>query len=236
MNRFLFPDYESLSRAAADQIHLTVTDNPKAKLCLATGSTPTRTYERLAELAKENGEAFNSVFVIKLDEWIGLAQDDEATCGQYLKRRVIEPLSLTEDRLLAFKSDAPDRARECARVQTELDRIGPIDLCLLGLGANGHLGFNEPGESVEPHVHVATLAEETKQHKMVKSQMTKPSHGYTLGLGDLLHSKRILLLVSGKHKESQLKRLLQPRIETTFPASFLWLHQAVDLYYDFEPA
>jgi len=232
MNRTQFRDYESLSRAAAGQILSIVSTNPKARLCLATGSTPTRTYELLVDLVKEVESAFDSATVIKLDEWIGLEKTDPATCEHYLARHVITPLKISDDRYLAFASNAEDRVQECARVQERLDRNAPIDVCVLGLGTNGHLGFNEPGDKLEPHVHVAKLLEETRQHKMVRSHAVAPEYGYTIGIGDILRSRKILLLVSGEHKTAQLKRLLEPRIETKFPASFLWLHPNVDLYCD----
>ena len=108
-----------------------------------------------------------------------------------------------------------------------LDKEGPIDICVLGLGANGHLALNEPAEQLQPFVHVARLTAESCQHPMLAESAARPSYGLTIGMADILQSRKVLLLVSGVHKREQFQRLLSRQVSTQFPASFLWLHPDV---------
>jgi galactosamine-6-phosphate isomerase len=232
MNRLSFPDYESLSQAAASKILSIVQAKPDTAVCLATGSTPTRTYELLAGEGKTGLSCFKALKIIKLDEWGGLPASHSATCEYYLHKYVIAPLQISPDRYFSFQSDALDPPSECARIRKELDSIKLLDLCILGLGINGHLGFNEPADFLQPHAHIAELTDETRRHRMIEDTAVKPSYGYTLGMADLLQARKIMLLVSGSHKQRQLQRLLEGKIETSFPASFLWLHPDVELYTD----
>jgi galactosamine-6-phosphate isomerase len=121
---------------------------------------------------------------------------------------------------------------ECARVAKWLDENGPIDLCVLGLGANGHIGFNEPAAFLQPHAHVAQLTDASLAHSMVKRCNTRPTCGLTLGMVDLLRSRHILMLVTGASKRRPLERLISGRITTEFPASLLQLHSDVQLICD----
>lgn len=234
MNRFLFPDYDSLCKAAAERMDAIVNSNPRAALCLATGASPEGLYKNFVELAQEKIERYKRIHVVKLDEWGGLADNHPSTCESYLRKHFLDPLQVSHDRYTSFKSSATDHASECRRIQAELDRLGQIDLCILGLGTNGHLGLNEPAPYLMAHVHLAKLAEQTQQHSMLETSSQKPTFGFTLGMADLLRSKKIFLIVSGEKKARQLKRLLTPEIDTNFPASFLWMHPDVELFTDID--
>ena len=113
---------------------------------------------------------------------------------------------------------------------------GPIDLCLLGLGLNGHLGLNEPAEHLSPSWHVTALSQDSLDHSMLEVSKVRPSFGLTLGMSDLLQSKHILLLVSGSHKKDALRKLFDKEITSFFPGSFLWLHTNVTVLCDLEAA
>jgi galactosamine-6-phosphate isomerase len=229
-----YPNRESMSFAAAEQINLLVRDRPTAKLCLATGGTPERVYELVVEMNKSGSQSnsFKCAQMIKLDEWGGLKEEHPATCEFYLRQRLLKPLQIQPHQWLSFRSDAANRSAECDRIQQTLDELGAIDLCILGLGVNGHLGFNEPATTLKADVHVAQLTLQTQKHPMVETMEHKPTYGFTLGMADIMKSKKIMFLVSGEHKREQLKRFLQPEIDTQFPASFLWLHPDVTLYSD----
>jgi galactosamine-6-phosphate isomerase len=230
VKRIKFTDYESLSVASAQEVLSLVRRQPDAKICLPTGATPERTYELLAEL--DGGRSFRQAHMIQLDEWGGLTPGAEGTCEAYLRQRVLGPLHIDDNRFTNFQSDAPDAAAECRRIQRELDLLGSIDLCILGLGKNGHLGLNEPATYLTPRVHVAQLTDASREHSMLSKSKARPTFGYTLGMGDLLRSKMILLLVSGEQKSQQLSRLMKETVETDFPASFLWLHPNALLHCD----
>jgi galactosamine-6-phosphate isomerase len=225
-------DVEEMSRRAAEMILAELRRKPDLLLCAAAGSTPTRCYAWLAEARRRDAQAFSRLRVLKLDEWSGLPVDDPATCETYLRRHLIEPLGISEDRYVTFDSNAPDPQQECERVRARLAEQGPIDLCLLGLGVNGHLGLNEPAEALQPFMHVTALADSSRQHAMLKVAARRPEYGMTLGLAEILAARKVMLLVSGASKREPLARLRIRQISTVFPASLLWLHGDVTCFYD----
>lgn len=227
----IFPDHEAASRYAADWIARLIREHPSLLLCVAAGTTPMRTYALLAEQGATEPELFARVRLLKLDEWGGLAMNDLATCEQHLRKALIDPLGL-QNRFTGFRSHSCDAEAECKRIATWLENNGPIDLCVLGLGVNGHLGFNEPAADLQPHAHVAELSHESLSHPMLAGTPKQPSHGLTLGMADILQSRRIVLLVTGRLKRVALERLLTGRITTAFPASLLHLHPEVKLVCD----
>lgn len=216
--------YEAMSRRAADFICGELERRPNLLLCVSAGGTPTRAYELLAAHCASEPGLFRQLRVLQIDEWGALTPSDPATCVADLRTKVLEPLGITRNRYQGFRTDSTDPEAERARVARWLAANGPIDVCILGLGSNGHVAMNEPGEAVVPHAHVAELAKSSRKHAMLKHLAKKPRYGFTLGMADILCSRKILLLVNGKRKRSALKRLTRPRVTPRFPASFLWLH------------
>ena len=226
------PDYESMSQRAADSILEAIRRTPSLLICAATGATPTRTYGLLAEHCTRSPELFRQMRIIKLDEWCGLGADDPASCEEYLQQHLVQPLKISADRYIAFKSDPKDPQAECERIASALARQGPIDLAVLGIGNNGHIGFNEPHEAIVAHAHVSELALESRQHAMLSaSTVDNPQeivrYGLTLGMSDLLHAGEVIILASGMSKRKPLRRMLDTSAtEPASPASFLWQHHA----------
>jgi galactosamine-6-phosphate isomerase len=233
MTSQVLADYEALSRRAADLMIDCLRAKPNALFSLAAGATPTRTYTIVAECYRRDPRLFERLRVLKLDEWGGLAMDDPGSCECFLRQTIVEPLHL-HDRYVAFDGRSADSAAEAGRIAGWLNKHGPIDLCVLGLGLNGHLGFNEPGPHLKPHAHVAQLSAESLKHAMLDQTRARPTHGLTLGMADLLQSRQVLLLVTGAAKFGPLRKLLDREISTQFPASFLWLHRDVTLLCDAE--
>ncbi|MFO0915362.1 MAG: 6-phosphogluconolactonase [Pirellulales bacterium] len=227
----VYSDHESMSVRAAERIEQQLRYKPGSLLCLATGHTPMLSYDMLAARVLSEPELGREVRVVKLDEWGGLAMDDPASCEVFLQTSLILPLGW-HDRYLAFDGQASDFDNECARIARVLEAEGPIDLCVLGLGLNGHLGFNEPAAYLQPHAHVANLSHTSLTHTMLTQTATRPSCGLTLGIADLLQSRQILLLVSGAAKRPVVERLLSGRITTEFPASMLLTHPHATLMCD----
>jgi len=207
-------------------------DKPDLLLCAAGGSTPLRTYELLAEHCQRKPELFRSLRAVKLDEWGGIAMDDPGSCENQLQQYLVNPLGLSEDRYFGFNSNPPDPDVECERIQSRLASEGPVDLCVLGLGMNGHVAMNEPAAALQPASHVARLTAATLAHAMLANTKSKPGFGLTLGMAEILASREILLLVSGASKRQPLDKLLRREITTEFPASFLWLHPNWTLFCD----
>jgi putative deaminase/isomerase len=216
--------HEEVSRTASALILRQLETDPNLLLCAATGNTPSRTYALLAKECDRRPERFTNLRVLKLDEWGGLAPADPGSCEYYLRTRLLDPLRITGPRYAGFDSRPKDPVAECARIQSELSASGPIDCCVLGLGVNGHIGFNEPAAFLDPACHVARLAPTTMQHNMVDAMQTRPSYGLTLGIADILQARMILLLISGDSKKEITRELLTRRVTPELPASFLWLH------------
>lgn len=227
----VYADHDQMSRAAARWLGAALQSRADILLCLASGATPARAYELFARQHADRLSLFRRSRIIKLDEWGGLAMDDPASCEMHLQEAIVRPLSLSRS-YVGFRSDAPDPEAECSRIQRWLNRNGPIDVCVLGLGTNGHVAFNEPARCLRPHAHVATLSPESLCHETLARGRSRPSYGLTLGMADLSQARRILLLVSGASKAGPLRELLRGVITPQFPASLLWLHPDVTLLCD----
>ena len=225
-----------MSRWAADFVETELREQPDLLLCASAGGTPTGLYCRLAKRNATAPAIFKKLRVLQIDEWGGLPLGNPATCRTDLQDKLLRPLGINSHRFEGFRSDAPNPQRECERIRRWLAANGPIDICLLGLGLNGHVAMNEPANEFVPRVHVAKLARRSLGHGMLKHLKAKPRYGLTLGLGDILCSRKILLVVSGRTKRDVLKRLLQPQLSGRFPASFLWLHSDVTILCDRDAA
>ncbi len=207
-----------------------IVKDPALLLCAATGSSPTETYKLLIS-QKANFDC-TQLRVIKLDEWGGVSMSYPGTCEQYLQQHLIKPLNISPERYFAFESNSENPEDEVTRMQTIVATNGPIDICILGLGLNGHIAFNEPAELLEPNCHVATLSDKSMQHAMTSEMASKPSYGLTLGMADIMQSKLIIILVSGQNKKGIIAKFLSKKITTQVPASFLWLHKNVHCFID----
>ncbi len=227
MQLLKFETRQELNAACADRIIREVQHNPQALVCAATGSSPTEVYEQLA--ARKDLAAEQLRFT-KLDEWAGLPMDHPGSCEYYMQRYLLQPLRVPAGRYISFNSQAEAPAGECARIQQYLTQNGPIDLCILGIGINGHIAFNDPAGALQPGVHLAGLSAASLAHPMVQG-VAGLKYGYTLGMADILQSKTIILIVNGPHKKTIFQEFLKGEVSTQLPASFLWLHANTYCYY-----
>ena len=225
-----------MSRAAAELIAARLHKTPELLLCASAGGTPSGTYRDLARICRSQPEIFAKLRVLQIDEWGGLPAGSPGTCTADLQEKLSGPLNIKKGRFCGFRSDAADPEKECQRLRRYLAAHGPIDLCILGLGLNGHIAMNEPADSLEATVHAAALTESSQQHAMLKALSTKPPYGLTLGMRDVLASHEILLLVSGAAKRDILTRLMLSKLTTQLPASFLLLHPNTMVMCDEEAA
>jgi galactosamine-6-phosphate isomerase len=228
MNIRYFENYEAMSLAAAQTVYASIQAKPNLLLCAATGSSPTGLYWQLEKYYAEKNECFQDLRVVKLDEWGGLHAWHPATCEYYLQQYVIGPLGISEERYFGFDADTKNPEQECKRVQAQLAAHGPIDVCVLGMGVNGHIGLNEPAEQLIDHCHVTELATTTLHHAMVADLETKPGYGLTLGVKDILDAEHIVLLVAGAGKEKATQQLISGKIMNQYPVTHLRAHQKVD--------
>jgi len=225
-------DYSAMSAQTADFIVAELNRRPDLLLCASAGGTPTGPYEQLGVRYSRQPRRFKKMRVVQIDEWIGLSPTHPATCRYDLQTKLLTPLSIDSSRFRGFKSDAADLQRECKTMSQWLSKNGPIDICILGLGLNGHIAMNEPGKELSPHVHVSKLTPQSQTHAMLASLKRKPRHGLSLGMAEILSSRKILLLVSGSGKKAILKRTLEPIVTTHLPATFLHLHPDVTVFCD----
>ncbi len=225
-----FDSYASMSLAAVEVFDEAIRDQHEPCVVLATGQSPLGLYRNLATSSR----TYAHLQVVKLDEWLGLPMDHPSTCEHFLQTEFLEPLGITPEHYLAFESQPADEDQECTRISGQLRNKPVIDLCVLGLGKNGHLGLNEPGHWLYPDCHVVSLDETSRQHQMLKESGVTVTEGITLGMANILRSKKILLLVTGDGKQAVFDEMKNAKITPALPASFLWLHPEVHILVDRE--
>jgi galactosamine-6-phosphate isomerase len=228
--------YEAMSRQAERLILEELQRDPALIFCASAGGTPTRLYELMAAAHERRPGLFKRMRVLQIDEWGGLPKGHPASCETDLQNKLLKPLAIRRDRYVGFRTETHHPQSEGRRVGQWLATNGPIGICILGLGINGHVAMNEPAGALIPHAHVARLARTSLKHPMLRNLKRKPRYGLTLGMADILSSRLILLLVNGKHKRAALERLLKPTVTTQFPASLLWLHPQAIVLCDREAA
>ncbi|EMM4086396.1 galactosamine-6-phosphate isomerase [Shigella flexneri] len=223
--------YTALSERASEYLLTLIRSKPDAVICLATGATPLLTYHYLVEKIHQQQVDVSQLTFVKLDEWVDLPLTMPGTCETFLQQHIVQPLGLREDQLISFRSEEINET-ECERVTNLIARKGGLDLCVLGLGKNGHLGLNEPGESLQPACHISTLDAKTQQHEMLKTADRPVTRGITLGLKDILNAREVLLLVTGEGKQDAAKRFLTRKVNCLTPVSLMWLHNNFTCLFD----
>ena len=201
MNVLKCSNYNQMSELAATMMFSTLINKPDALFCIATGGSPTGCYANFVKMVKDNNISTSQMQIVKLDEWAGLSKDNPATCEYYIEEKILKPLDIPASRYISFDPLCKDVSEECNRVEEALHEAGGIDLCLLGIGRNGHLGLNEPGESLKPYAHRAELQPITRTHAMLMRNHESVSAGITLGIADIMNSRQVLLLIAGAEKE-----------------------------------
>lgn len=221
-------NYAALSENSAQLIATEVQKNPELLFCAATGGSPTGMY---AVMAKEKA-IYSKMRVIKMDEWGIIPLSHPDSCESYLEKHLLKPLDIAKERYITFDT-APELVEsECRRIGKFIKENGPLDICILGLGKNGHIAFNEPAEVLNPDFHKAVLAESTIAHDPTLSQGSEPAYGLCVGMEGIMQSKKIIFLVTGKGKQDAVKRIMEKKIGTDCPASFLWMHPNVECLID----
>lgn len=213
--------YEEMSKQGAKILIDTISEKKDAIICLATGGSPKRMYELFVDEVNRNKIDISNVTFVKLDEWYDVKPEDDCTCTTFIKENLLDQLYMQPKQLIEFISNTKDINAELNKVDTFIQKH-PIDLMILGLGMNGHLGLNEPDAHLTFKCHQAKLNEKTKTHDMAKDHQLES--GLTIGLEGIFTAKTVLMLVSGVRKEEAYKEFMSQRISTSTPASLLWLH------------
>src|SRR5688572_1657869 len=195
----IFENYHSLSDNLSEKILDLVKKNPAAVLCLAAGDTPRLAYQLIAEKAQVRTIDFTRCTFIGLDEWVGIPKENEGSCHFFLKTNLLDPLSIPPSQVHLFDALAPNLDEACKKMDSIIAKTGGIDCMVVGIGMNGHIGFNEPGVDFGLLSHVIRLDENTRtvgQKYFLKT--TKLEKGITLGLQHLRLAKEAILIASGK--------------------------------------
>lgn len=222
-------DYDDMSRKAANIISAQLILKPDSILGLATGSTPVGAYQQLAEWCEKGDLDFSRASSVNLDEYKGLSGEHDQSYRYFMNHNLFDHVNIDKEKTNVPNGLAEDAEAECKRYDQIIEDLGGIDLQLLGIGGNGHIGFNEPCDVFEKGTHVVTLTEETKQSnaRFFSSIEEVPTEALTMGIGNIMSAKKILLLASGEAKANALYNSCFGPITPGVPASVLQLHSDV---------
>ena len=231
-------NYEELSRKGAELIAAEVKANPAAVLGLATGNTPIGIYRYLVEDYKQGKLDFSDVKTYNLDEYLPIDPADENSYCAFMHYHLWDKVNLKPENchIPAGNVGMENAAAECAAYDKQIEAAGGIDLQLLGIGRNGHIGFNEPGDHLLTGTHAVELTESTMAANgpLFENPADMPRHALTMGMGAIFAAKKVLLVANGKNKHDAVMGLLADEITTNLPASLLKLHQNLILLCDKE--
>ena len=234
MRIIVVEDYQELSRWAAHFVAGLVRGNPNCVLGLPTGSTPVGMYKEIVRM-HQKGLDLKAIQTFNLDEYVGLAPDHPESYHYFMYRHLFNHVNVTQDRLIFPDGMTPDFNQECVHYEDMIQDAGGIDLMILGLGPNGHIGFNEPDSQLGTKTHVVELTSETIQAnaRFFPDADHVPRRAVTMGVGSIMQAQEILLLVSGNAKRDVLRKALFGEVTTAVPASILQLHPHLVVITDF---
>ena len=238
MKILILPDPAAAVARCVEIIAQTLTDNPRAVLGLATGGTMEPVYARLVERARAGAVVLDEMTSFNLDEYVGLPPEHSQSYHSFMAERLFGPLGLDPARTHLPRGDAPDPAAEAARYDAAITQAGGIDLQLLGIGGNGHIGFNEPSSSLASPTRVKTLTLATREAnaRFFGPDETVPRFAITMGIATILRSRHALLLATGAKKAAAVAAMAEGPLGARCPASALQLHPRATIVLDAEAA
>ena len=227
-------DYKDMSRKAANIISAQVIMKPNCVLGLATGSTPIGTYDQLVEWYNKGDLDFSEVTTVNLDEYKGLPRTNDQSYYYFMHQHLFDRVNINPEQTNVPNGMEPDAENECGRYEGLIHSLGGVDLQLLGLGHNGHIGFNEPGEAFEKETHCVDLTESTIEanKRFFASAEDVPKQAYTMGIKTIMQAKKILVVVNGEAKADIVERAFFGPVTPEVPASILQMHNDVTLVGD----
>ena len=227
--------YEELSRKAAQTIASVIIGNPRCVLGLATGSTPIGTYKELVRMNKEGDLDFSQVTTVNLDEYAGLDPSNDQSYRYFMNDNLFNHVNIDKARTFVPNGRAADLAAEGARYDALIDSLGGTDIQLLGIGHDGHIGFNEPDEVFYRATHEVKLDEMTirANARFFASEADVPRKAITMGMWAIMQAKKILLIASGADKKDIVERSITGPVTPKGPASILQCHRDVTVIYTY---
>lgn len=234
MKLILKNDYDDLSRGAAEIVKQRLVEKPNVVLGLPTGHTPFGLYEELVRMHQEEDLDFSSVVTFNLDEYIGLDSDHPQSYYFFMHENLFSKINISKENALIPYGMVRNLEKHCEWYEKTIKAKGGIDLMILGIGANGHIGFNEPGSSFDSITRVVELSEKTRQDnsRFFNSIDEVPKQAITMGIATIMASKECLLLASGRHKAEIIKKALHGPVTEEVPASVLQNHSNLTVILD----
>ncbi len=229
-------NYDELSMEAAKIMAATIKEKPNGVLGLATGSTPIGMYDNLIEMYKKGELDFKDIKTFNLDEYYPLSADNDQSYHYFMNKQLFSGINVKEENIHILDGLSKDPEKECADFEKLIDEAGGIDIQVLGIGQNGHIGFNEPDDKLYANTHLTDLTENTikANSRFFEKESDVPTKALTMGMGTILKAKKIIILANGKAKHKVVSELVQPMITTNNPATFLNAHADVTLICDKE--
>jgi len=226
--------YNEMSKLAAEMVARKIKDKPNVVLGLATGSTPLGMYRELISMYKKGKLDFSNVRTFNLDEYLGLPPSHPQSYHYYMYENFFKHVNIKKENIHIPRGDSLTPTQECLKYERQIEEVGGIDLQILGIGVNGHVGFNEPDINLKALTHVIQLADETiKANSRFFNNIDEvPKMAITMGMGTIMRSKQIILLAWGLEKKEAVIKAITGPITTKVPASLLQLHKDVTLIID----
>ena len=237
MKIIVVENYEEMSERGAEIIAEVIKTNPNATLGLATGSSPIGLYKRLISQYEQGEISFKDIHTVNLDEYVGLNGENNQSYRYFMNNQLFNHVDIDKNNTHVPCGVAEDMEKECERY-TQIIRDNPQDIQLLGLGSDGHIGFNEPGSPFDGHTHIVELEESTiKDNARLFDKIEDvPKSAITMGIADVMQAKSVLLIANGANKAQAVKAMIQGEVTEDCPASILQRHNNVTVIIDKEAA
>ena len=235
MNIERFDNDDVLASTLATRLLEAISLKPRIVLGLPTGRTPVALYREIRSRSHRGHVDWSQVRTFNLDEFVGLGAGDAGSYRAYMQAELFDHVRIEALNIGLLDGRAANLAAECARYENAIDQAGGIDIQILGIGGNGHIGFNEPADALDAETHVAVLQEATRAANagLFGGDLTRvPSHALSMGMATILNAREIVLMATGAEKSDVVARMIDGPITTRLPASFLQLHQRVTVMLD----
>lgn len=234
MNIIVVDNYEELSRVAAKEFAKVVNEKPDAVLGLATGSSPLGLYKELVKMYNNNEVDFSKVSSVNLDEYVGLSPEHDQSYRYFMNTNFFDQVNIDKKRTFVPNGLAEDLEAECKEYDAKVEELGGVDIQLLGVGNNGHIAFNEPNKELSVGTNVVALAPETIEanSRFFASIDDVPKRALSMGIGQIMKAKKIVLVASGESKAEAIKGIVSGKITTENPVTILQMHRNVTVIVD----
>lgn len=238
MQIFIYDDYEQMSKAAAEAVAHVLNSKPNMVLGLATGSTPLGLYKELARMHKEEGLNFSQVMTFNLDEYVGLSADHPQSYHYFMQENLFKHINIPVQNVHIPSGTTDNYPAFCAWYERRIEEVGGIDVQVLGIGSDGHIGFNEPTSSLGSRTRMKTLAKSTidDNARFFKKPKDVPIYAITMGVGTIMEARKVVLVANGKSKADAIAQAVEGPVTSMITASALQLHPDTTVFVDRDAA